>query len=70
MNNDERISIRVKKEIKQIIQYATDLLGISLQEFLINSSVNKAQEFISQHEKILGILNENSYLRRRETMDS
>lgn len=45
----ERLECRVKPEMKQIIQKAADIMGMSLSDFVINAATLKAYEFMRDH---------------------
>ena len=56
MNNEqtrhERLEARVSPELKKSLQYAADLLGCSLSEFVLRSAEAAANEVIREHQII------------------
>ncbi len=55
----ERLEARITKELKIRLQYAADLQGSSLSEFLLRSAEKMANEVISDH-KIIKLTTEDS----------
>lgn len=51
-----RLEIRMKKEVKEIVQYAADIMGISLTDFVINSALGNAYKIIKEHKEVKKIL--------------
>lgn len=49
---NERLEARISSELKTILQYAADLQGSSLSEFLIRSARESANEVIREHQVI------------------
>ena len=48
----ERLEARVSPELKKRLQYAADLLGCSLSEFLLRNAEAAANEVIREHQII------------------
>lgn len=48
-DRDERLEARISAELKSILQYAANLQGSSLSEFLIKSASKSANEVIREH---------------------
>lgn len=46
----ERLEARINSELKSILQYAADLQGSSLSDFLIRSASKSANEVIREHQ--------------------
>lgn len=56
----ERLEARVSPELKKCLQYAADLLGCSLSEFVLRSAEEAANKVISERQ-IIRFTTEDSY---------
>ncbi len=59
-SRQERLEARVSPELKRCLQYAADLLGCSLSEFLLRSAEVAANEVIREHQ-IIKLTTEDSH---------
>jgi uncharacterized protein (DUF1778 family) len=53
LKNDERVTARVSASVKETLQYAADLSGATLNQFLVQSALKEAQRILEAERTII-----------------
>ena len=59
--NNERITARVSEQIKETLMVAADLTGATLNQFLVQSALEKAENMIEK-DKLIQLSNKDAHL--------
>lgn len=62
MIENERLELRIDRDVKEILQHAADILHMTLTEFVVNSSTVKAIEFTKNHNHVLDIIKQRAII--------